>query len=77
VLGTADQGQPGSVVLLEIGIDLHRRFGGQRQKYVGGSASQSVAKETRRSDSHDRERFVIQIEDAADDGRIRSIPLLP
>ena len=76
-LDAADQGQPVSVVFVEIGIDLHQRFGGQRQKEVGGSGAQSVAKETRRSDSHDRKWLVIQIEDAADHGRIRSIPLLP
>ena len=53
------------------------RFGVQRQKEIGWSVAQSVAKETRRSDSHHGKWLVIQIEDAADDGRIRSVPLLP
>ena len=76
-LDAADQLQPVGVVLVEIGVALDERFGVQRQKEIGRSAAQSVAKETRRSDSHYRKWLVIQIEDAADDGRIRSIPLLP
>ena len=70
-LDAADQVQPVSVVLVEIGIGLDERFGVQRKKEIGRSAAQSVAKETRRSDSHDGKRLVIQIEDAADYGRIR------
>ena len=58
-------------------IALQQRFGVQRQKEIGRIVAQSVAKETRRSDSHHRKWLVIEIEDAADDGRIRSIPLLP
>ena len=76
-LDAADQVQPVSVVLVQIGIGLHERFGVQRQKEIGRSVAQSVAKETRRSDSHHGKWLVIQIEDAADNGRIRSILLLP
>ena len=76
-LDAADQGQPVRVVLLEIGIALDERFGVQREKEIRGSGAQRVAKETRRSDPHDREWPVVQLEHAADNGRIRSVASLP
>src|SRR5205807_1343870 len=76
-LDAADQIQPVRVVLVQVGIDLHVRFGIQRQKEIGCSIAQRVAEETRWSDSHDREWLAIYTEAAADNGRVRSILLLP
>ena len=73
--GSADQLQPVSVVLVQ--VPIQERFGIQRQKEIRRIVAQRVAKETRRSDSHYGEWPVIEIEDAADDGRIRPVHLLP
>src|SRR5436309_13777578 len=65
------------VGLVEVGIGLHKRFSVERQKEIGRSVAQCVAKKTGRGDSHHGKWLRIDIEDAADDGGIRSIPLLP
>ena len=74
---SADQVQPVVVGCVQIDVALHERFGVQRQKEIGRIVAQSVAKKPRRSDSHHSKWLVIQVEDAADDGGIRSILLPP
>src|SRR4051794_21211313 len=62
---------------MQIGIGLHIRFSGKWQKEIGWTVAQTIAKETRRSNSHHGNRLCIKMEDAADYRRIRSILLLP
>ena len=76
-LNATDQVQPVIVRFVQIGIALDERFRVQRQKEIGRMVAQSVAKKTGRTDSHDRKWLIIQIEDAADDGRIRRVLLAP
>src|SRR5437763_16498612 len=73
----AYQFQPMLTILVQIGFALDVRFRVQRHKEIGWSAAQSVAKETRRSDSHYRKGLLIDIESAADHRQIRPISILP
>ena len=61
----------GSEVALEVAV---RRSAEERSRV---ECAQGVAEETRRSDSHDGKRLFVEVEDAADDGRIGPISLLP
>src|ERR1700677_1565654 len=74
-LDAANQVQP--MVVHCVQIALQQWFGVQWQKEIGRIVAQSIAKERRRSDSHHGKWYVIQVEDAADDGRIGCIPYLP
>src|SRR5579859_6803257 len=63
--------------LVQIGIALDIRFGIQRQKQIRRTIAQTITKEAGRSDSHDGKWRSIDIENATDDRRTRSIFLLP
>src|SRR5215831_6631676 len=72
-----DQVQPMVVAGVEIRIALDERLCVQGQEKIRRMVAQSVAKETRRSDSNHGKWLVIEIEDAADNGRIRPVSLPP
>src|SRR5260370_23264609 len=73
----AYQLQPVLTILVQIRLALDVRFRAQRQKEIGRSAAQSVAEETRRSDSHYRKGLLIDIERAVSYRQIGPISFLP
>src|SRR5689334_6862276 len=72
-----DQAQPVVVGCIQVVIGLQKWFRAQWQKKIGWMVAQGISEEIRRSDSYHGKWLFIDLEDAADDGRTRSIPLPP